>query len=599
VHPRGAVAHPAGALAPAPAVTPDPAAAVLAPARTRAHALRHPPPLIFCLPAPPPPSPSTSTPLPHRPHCACRQLVWLPPASGGCATSFVATARDPVTGSAVSQTVDSGLSATFNDLKSGRTYDFTVAAGGPAGAGAPAAARAAMPPAQLDVRPDAPTNLKVVALDDSSAQVSWGLPPGNPKVDTYEITVVPVNATGWARRAKGGGRRRYMRRWRRKRRGAPRALLTSLVSAPELDPKRPPPTHPPPSGSFPLKDAKNLTATAAGSARSATIKGLSPSSFYVFSATSKSKLGASDAPAIAFFGTPAKGATAPKAPGDVAATPAGEGAVALRWRAPSGSEPDYYQVRCAELDPAYWSCNLCSAPVLVQAELHCAGLRVHARAAARCLPPVAGLFARPLAACCGVRPTVCLTPRRQLTLFVTCSLTEVDESGNPKSATSTIANKNSTALLRDLTPGATYQVGPAFALAVWAACIDGATRRKECCKQPSKLHLGRAQNEAMQCYWPASHSCRLGPRVRPILFAPETGLHACPQIPPNRSRSSPTAPPTTTAAPPRPSPSPYPRSTRRRRRPRASRPALCRLLFMAERSRWVTALLGMRCRPAA
>jgi hypothetical protein len=39
------------------------------------------------------------------------------------------------------------------------------------------------------------------------------------------------------------------------------------------------------------------------------------------------------------------------------------------------------------------------------------------------------------------------------------SITEVDGDGNPTSATNTIPYKNTTALLRDLTPGATYKVG--------------------------------------------------------------------------------------------------------------------------------------------
>jgi hypothetical protein len=185
------------------------------PARAPSHARRRPPPAAArravasrlrpthrgagpTTHRPPPPPPTTPHPPTHPlPLSRARQVVWLPPGGGGCFNSFTVSGKDAKGGAALpAQTVDSGLTATFANLKPGATYEFTVTASGPAGKASAAPASAALPPAFLNVRPDAPTGLRVVALDDSSAKVAWGLPPGNPKVDTYEITAVPVNATG-------------------------------------------------------------------------------------------------------------------------------------------------------------------------------------------------------------------------------------------------------------------------------------------------------------------------------------------------------------------------------------------------------------------
>lgn len=76
-----------------------------------------------------------------------------------------------------------------------------VSPSGPAGGGGSASARAAMPPAFLDATPDAPEALTSAATSDSSVRIAWQLPAGNPKVDSYAVKVVPVNATGWAARA--------------------------------------------------------------------------------------------------------------------------------------------------------------------------------------------------------------------------------------------------------------------------------------------------------------------------------------------------------------------------------------------------------------
>ncbi len=125
------------------------------------------------------------------------QVTWVPPTSSGCFNAFSVSGKDVQTGRYLpTQSVDSGLSARFSGLASGATYEFSVQATGPAGKSGYAGARAAMPPSYLYERPDAPSDARVVAQSDSSARLTWGLPPGNPKVDNYEITAVPVNATG-------------------------------------------------------------------------------------------------------------------------------------------------------------------------------------------------------------------------------------------------------------------------------------------------------------------------------------------------------------------------------------------------------------------
>lgn len=101
------------------------------------------------------------------------------------------------TGAALTpQTVDNALTASFTGLTAGATYEFSVAATGPAGSGTASTSQLAVSPATLDVVPDAPENFNAVALGDTSAKLTWGLPPGNPKVDSYAIQAVPVNATG-------------------------------------------------------------------------------------------------------------------------------------------------------------------------------------------------------------------------------------------------------------------------------------------------------------------------------------------------------------------------------------------------------------------
>jgi len=60
--------------------------------------------------------------------------------------------------------------------------------------------------------------------------------------------------------------------------------------------------------------------------------------------TSKSAKGSSPEPAIAFFSSPGKGETAPDAPIDISAKQVEQGTVALGWRPPGGSNPDFYQI---------------------------------------------------------------------------------------------------------------------------------------------------------------------------------------------------------------------------------------------------------------
>lgn len=126
-------------------------------------------------------------------------MLWLPPPDGGCISSFKVAAKDTATGRWLdTKTVSDGLSTEYTGLTPGATYEFYVMPQGPAGSASGLSARAAMPPAQLDVKPDAPENLDVVATGEGSVKLSWGLPPGNPKVDQYTIQAVPVNATGCA-----------------------------------------------------------------------------------------------------------------------------------------------------------------------------------------------------------------------------------------------------------------------------------------------------------------------------------------------------------------------------------------------------------------
>lgn len=103
-----------------------------------------------------------------------------------------------------------------------------------------------------------------------------------------------------------------------------------------------PPIAPPPR--YPLENGKPIDFTAKGTAQETTVTGLSPSSYYVFTITSKSAKGSSAEPAVTFHSTPAPGQKEPAAPTAVKADAAGSGSVALQWNAPSGTEPDYYEL---------------------------------------------------------------------------------------------------------------------------------------------------------------------------------------------------------------------------------------------------------------
>lgn len=124
-------------------------------------------------------------------------MLWIPPSEGGCVTSFKVVAKDTAT-SRVAGEQDSSdqLRVSFSGLTSGATYEFTVTPSGPGGGGQSASAKAAMPPAFLYVTPDAPEVLTAAATGETSVQLKWAAPAGNPKVDSYAIQIVPVNATG-------------------------------------------------------------------------------------------------------------------------------------------------------------------------------------------------------------------------------------------------------------------------------------------------------------------------------------------------------------------------------------------------------------------
>lgn len=105
---------------------------------------------------------------------------------------------------------------------------------------------------------------------------------------------------------------------------------------PRLPPLLPHIAHPP---SFPLKGAKESSFSVKGSSLDATVSGLQPGSYYVFTVTSKNGRGSSAEPAVVFQRTPRRGETVPGAPTGVRAGMAGPGAVELSWSAPSGSQP--------------------------------------------------------------------------------------------------------------------------------------------------------------------------------------------------------------------------------------------------------------------
>lgn len=245
-------------------------------------------------------TPTTPTTPPKTTYPKQQQVLWLPPTTGGCVTSFSVNAKDVSSGATVaSKTSDKELKATFEGLSSGATYEFYVTPNGPKGSGGGLGAKAAMPPSQLDETPEGPEALASAATSDTSARLTWSPPAGNPKVDSYSIKIIPVNATG-----------------------------------------------------YPLSGARNLTAKASGGAKAVTLKGLKPGAYYIFavSAVSDSK-GSSPEPSIYFQRMPREGEQAPSAPGGLRAGPAGQqGAVALTWGAPGGTEPDFYQVGITEVD---------------------------------------------------------------------------------------------------------------------------------------------------------------------------------------------------------------------------------------------------------
>ena len=100
------------------------------------------------------------------------------------------------------------------------------------------------------------------------------------------------------------------------------------------------------TNSYPLVGGKNYTARASGGATSVVLKGLKPGGYYVFAVKSVSDArGESAEPAVSFQRMPRDGESPPEAPGDLRAAAGGQkGAVLLQWKAPGGSEPDFYQI---------------------------------------------------------------------------------------------------------------------------------------------------------------------------------------------------------------------------------------------------------------
>lgn len=125
--------------------------------------------------------------------------MWLPPDGTACIDNFTVTATDITDSSAnspASQTVKA-FAALYTDLTPGHVYEFTVTATGTAGGsssqGASLSARVAQPPAFLDARPSAPELLNAPAVDQTSINVTWDKPAGNPKVESYAIKVTQVS----------------------------------------------------------------------------------------------------------------------------------------------------------------------------------------------------------------------------------------------------------------------------------------------------------------------------------------------------------------------------------------------------------------------
>lgn len=156
------------------------------------------------LPHAPPYTPSHTRATPHpRP---TPQVIFLPPNGTACFDAFIVSGKEVSApkGSASgtpstlpTQTVEA-LFATFAGLTPGATYQFDVAASSKsAGSGAPLAARAALPPAFLDAKPGPPETFRAVALSDSTMQLNWSTPAGNPKVDGFGVSVRQTNSSGW------------------------------------------------------------------------------------------------------------------------------------------------------------------------------------------------------------------------------------------------------------------------------------------------------------------------------------------------------------------------------------------------------------------
>jgi hypothetical protein len=227
--------------------------------------------------------PPLGKPLPSTP---IRQVVFLPPNDTACFDAYSVSARrvggapgaDPP-----ARAVDASLATVFTGLPEGAVYEFAVSATSAArGAGKPAAARAALPPAALDERPGPPERFRAVAAGDASMRLTWDAPAGNPRVDAYVINARETNATGWP--------------------------LQGAAA----------------EGAVPQRRA------AAGD-RSAVIDGLRPGSYYAFVIQAASSGRGDSGPAYAFRNTPARGARPPAAPRGFKVQPVGNGTVVLSW----------------------------------------------------------------------------------------------------------------------------------------------------------------------------------------------------------------------------------------------------------------------------
>lgn len=139
-------------------------------------------------------APISSFPHPHP----YTQVAFLAPNSTACFDAFEVIGKDDATGKALpSQTISNSLSTTFQGLTPGQTYTFQVATTSKSkDLSTPVSARVAMPPGVLNTQPGPPERFSAVASSDSSVQLTWQLPAGNPKVLSYIITVKQTNGTG-------------------------------------------------------------------------------------------------------------------------------------------------------------------------------------------------------------------------------------------------------------------------------------------------------------------------------------------------------------------------------------------------------------------